>query len=147
MPKSKTDPATWPKLSETLPRRDPGHCQECGSELRLTYWQECDDRDQGMPVFVILCQGCSDRIIEPHPRLYRDLAANTPMPGVMSICADCRERDGLRCTSAAAKINGGPGLKYEPEGSMVHLCRSPRRLSGWQYLMPGPVTKCSGKRP
>ena len=124
-------------------------CQQCRRSVGLTYWVECDDADEPTPVFVVLCKGCADKIIEPHPRLYREQALDTPMPGVMPICADCLSRKGLRCLSPVAMFNGGPdpGLLFEPKGSMVHICRSPRRLSGWHYLMPGPVTSCNGKAP
>jgi hypothetical protein len=135
----------WPKLSETLPRTEPGACQQCGAAERLTYWRECDDRDQKTGVFVVLCQPCADRVIEPHPRLYCETSDVTPMPGAMPICLDCGHRDGRVCLSPQARFNGGPGLQYQPEGQMVHLCRSPRRLSGWQYFASGPVEICSGK--
>jgi hypothetical protein len=139
--------STWPKLSEELPGRDPCECQRCRATVRLTYWQECDNRDQPTRVFVVLCKGCADEIIEPHSRLYRDIDVNTPMPGAMPICADCRSRNGMTCLSPVAMFNGGPepGLQFEPKGQMVHVCRSPRREGGWQYFAEGPVTKCSGK--
>jgi hypothetical protein len=140
----KLAPKPWPKLSETLSGRTPGHCQRCNIIHDLTYWQECDDDDQPTRVFVVLCKFCAD-MIEPHPRLYREQSQFTPLPGAMPICADCQSRKGMDCTSPVAGFNGWPGLKYEPEGSMVHLCRSPRRLSSWQYIAPGPVEKCSGK--
>jgi hypothetical protein len=101
--------------------------------------------DQPLRVFVVLCKRCADRIIEPHPRLYREQLPHTPMPGAMPICVDCPCRAALDCKSPVAKFNGGSGLEYEPKGQMVHLCRSPRSKSGWQYLSDGPVTKCSGK--
>jgi hypothetical protein len=135
----------WGKLSETLPGFTPGQCQLCGHKLPLIYWQECDEDDQPTRVFVPLCQECSDRLIEPHPRLYRETSPNTPMPGAMPICLGCIHSNNLQCQSPVAKFNGGPGLEYEPKGQMVHLCRSPRRLSGWHYMAEGPVTKCSGK--
>ena len=94
---------------------------------------------------VVLCKPCADRIIEPHPRLYREMQANHPMPGAMLICEDCPSRAGMQCTSPVAAFNGGRGLEYEPKGQMIHVCRSPRRQSGWVYLSDGPVTKCSGK--
>lgn len=141
-----TKPSEWPKLSEDLPSKEPGECQRCRATVPpLTYWQECDENDVAERVFVVLCAPCAKQIIEPHPRLYRELSPNTPMPGAMPICRDCSRRNGMGCFSPLAKFNGGPGLTYEPEGQMVHLCRSPRSKSGWQYLAPCPVTACSGK--
>ena len=135
----------WPKLSETLPGRSPDRCQRCDAVGTLTRWNECDEDDNPAASFVVLCQPCADAIIDPHPRLYKWMTPNTPAPGAMAICLDCPSRDGLRCTSPVAGFNGGPGLKYEPEGGMVHVCRSPRSQSGWHYMASGPVTKCSGK--
>lgn len=142
----------WPKLSETLPGQMPGRCQQCDAGPQaeaepLTYWQECDDDDRGTRVFIVLCQPCADRIIEPHPRLYRQQSDVMPMPGAMPVCLDCRYRERMDCVSPTAKFNGGPGLKYEPEGNYIHLCRSPRSKSGWKYWAPGPVETCSGKEP
>ena len=141
------------KLSESLPVKQVDQCGQCGLaahgggklKQNLTYWQECDDDDQPTRTFIVLCQACADKLIERHPRLYRETTAVTPMPGVMSVCADCVHRIGLACACPLAKFNGGPGLKYQPEGSMIHVCRSPRRLSGWIYSAPAPVTHCSGK--
>lgn len=135
----------WPKLSEDLPHKEPDGCGRCRLSVGLIYWQECDEDDTPTRVFVILCRACSDAIIEPHPRLYREMHAFTPMPGAMGVCLDCRRRNGLACHSPQAQFNGGSGLAYKPEGQMVHLCRSPRNKSGWQYMAPGPVTECSGK--
>ncbi len=141
----------WPRLSETLRGRVPGACQECGRTeahappAKLTYWRECDDSDRETHRFIVLCRSCADRIIEPHPRLYREQPRDTPMPGVMEICNDCKHRAGLACESPTARFNGGPGLAFEPPGQWVHLCRSPRSKSGWYWLTGGPVTGCSGK--
>jgi len=135
----------WPKLSETLPHSTPGQCQRCESSSELTYWQECDENDRPEIVFVVLCKACADAIIEPHPRLYKEQLASSILPGAMPICIDCKARDGMACRSPIAKFNGGDGLKFEPEGQMVHLCRSPRSKSGWHYLSAGPVEKCNGK--
>lgn len=146
MPKKpKLPPKPWPRLSETLADTGPGCCQACGSTVGVSRWNECDEDDQPEPVAVTLCGACSDRLIEDHPRLYRQLLDDEPMPGSMPICADCPARKGVRCTSPVAGFNGGPGLDYEPKPYSVHLCRSPRRLSGWKWLFPGPVKSCSGK--
>lgn len=135
----------WPKLSQSLEYRNHGRCQRCNVTEPLTYWMECDEQDQPTPVFIVLCKKCADAIIEPHPRLYREQEALGFMPGVMAICKDCPARAGMVCVSPVAKFNGGPGLKFEPLGNMVHVCRSPRSKSGWIYMLPGSVTKCSGK--
>lgn len=136
----------WPKLSETLERHTPGECQNCGAADPLTFWHECDEADRPTPQAVILCRPCADAIIEPHPRLYRETSTVTPLPGAMAICGDCRHRERLSCRSPVAQFNGGPGLEYEPKGNFVHVCRSPRRLSGWIYIASGPVKRCTGKK-
>ena len=142
--------SSWPKLSETLPHHTPGKCQSCNMGdsspvFEAVYWQECDDQDQKTRQFIMLCQDCSDEIIEPHPRLYHEVSDVTPMPGAMPICLDCIHRDKMLCQCPKAQFMGGPGLEYEPKGSMAHVCRSPRSKSGWVYMAPGPVTACSGK--
>lgn len=136
----------WPKLSETLPfERRPDRCQGCGvGGDALKSWRECDEADLKTPVIVVLCRRCSDAIIEPHPRLYWEVLKGEPLPGAMPVCSDCPHRDGLDCKCPLARFNGGPGLAYEPMPSRVHLCRSPRKLSGWFWLGP-PVERCSGK--
>lgn len=140
----------WPKLSETLPDQDPGHCGNCTympiAGERLTYWQECDDKDQTTLAYVVLCQACADRIIEPHPRLYRQLPANEIMPGAMAFCGDCVHRDGLACKCPAAKANGGEGIELKHSGQRAHICRSPRHISGWTWY-GGEVVSCSGREP
>lgn len=136
---------SWPKLSETLPYRRPGECQQCTSITQLTYWRECDESDRETPATIVLCKRCADQIIEPHPRLYVEQSLVQPLPGAMVVCATCRARSEMTCKSPLATFNGGPGLEYEPKGSMVHICRSPRSHSGWIYSAPGPVYQCSGK--
>ncbi len=66
----------WPKLSETLTEpRDIGRCQSCGNyeqadmDRLVSRWLEYDEDDCTTPVFVQLCVKCSDKLIEPHPRL------------------------------------------------------------------------------
>lgn len=90
--------------------RHPEKCQHCGDHRNLTRWQEHDHNDRPEHRVIVLCKACSDRMIEPHPRLYRPLNVNDPWPGCMEICIDCRLRDGVRCTSPAAKCNGGDGV-------------------------------------
>lgn len=101
----------WPRLSQTLPHLHPLKCAECGRPERdrlLTLWQECDEQDRPENRYVLLCKPCGDRIVGPHVRLYRSIDRNSPAPGAMEICADCRFRDGLWC--ARAKCNGGEGV-------------------------------------
>jgi len=112
---------TMPRLSATLsPLRWPRACQRCAATEGLTFWQEHDDQDRRELVFVILCQRCADRLIESHPRLYRELGRNEPAPGVMVICEACRHRVGV-CQSPRAAANGGPGLHFPAADSSVHL--------------------------
>lgn len=101
----------WPRLSKTLPHLHPLKCGECGCLERdrlLTLWQECDEQDKPEIRYVLLCEPCGKRIVGPHVRLYRSIDRNSPAPGAMEICTDCRFRDGLWC--AQAKSNGGDGV-------------------------------------
>jgi hypothetical protein len=138
-------PKNWPKLSETLPLQvGPDRCHQCGDTGEIARWLEHDECDQPVAVIICLCRKCSERIIEPHPRLYRELDPSEPFPGAMGVCLDCPARDGVVCCSPLAQINGGPGLVYEPMPSRAHVCRSPRSKSGWMWF-GGQPTKCSGK--
>jgi hypothetical protein len=141
-----------PGLSETLTGpRLPWRCQGCGvthaKENPLGRWLESDawDRPQTPPVVVVLCQACSAREIEPHPRLYTQLDQHEPLPGCMSVCFYCVHRHGVTCRSLVAKQNGGPGLAYGwkdgAKPTVAFLCgRGCRRLTMW----PGRVETCSG---
>jgi hypothetical protein len=101
----------WPKLSETLkPAVDMMSCQNCGKECDIERWEECDSADQPTKVVIVICDECSDAIIEKHPRLYRRLHCYEPMPGSMACCLNCMERKGLTCSHPALKRNGGDGL-------------------------------------
>jgi hypothetical protein len=107
----------FPRLSETNPKH-PLICQECkqqslpGETTELIIWQECDDRDKPEQIYIVLCVRCSNRIIKPHPRLYRQTDKWGPVPGAMACCASCRLRAGgtLICSSKLLKRFGGPGL-------------------------------------
>lgn len=138
----------WPKLSVDLPFPRTMHsCQACGAEqVALKRWLEHDDDDKPRAVVVVLCTPCSAQLIEPHPRLYRELTGNEPVPGVMGICADCIHRDGPSCTSPLAMFNGGaaPGLNIEtPPPIHGHFCG--RRSGGWRTIWTGAPTACSGR--
>lgn len=154
----------WPRLSETLPHREPGRCNACGVEGNdmlvggnlsatpsLTTWQECDRDDRPEARYVLLCRPCGERLIDPHPRLYRALPRFTPAPGAMPICGDCAHRDGCRCASPSARYNGGEGiLIHGPAPSTVHVLRADekgRRCGSWEQWYPGPSTRCTGKEP
>lgn len=139
---------TWPKLSKQLDGpRHPGRCQGCGTEgPGLSRWREHDANDSPTPVVVVLCKRCEDERIEKHPRLYARLSENEPAPGSMGLCADCRHRDGTACAHPDLKANGGPGLMLTiPQPTRVHVCRSPRRLSGWLTIWPHEPRACAGR--
>jgi hypothetical protein len=154
------DESGWPKLSETLEGpRAPNACQSCGrsttSKLRvdasrLSRWLEHDVRDRvpGRPVVVVLCAGCAELLVESHPRLYRELENGEPFPGCMGICIDCKLRVGVACSSPVAELNGGPGLKFtwDTPPTHAHICRSPRRLSGFVTMYSSPVRTCSERK-
>lgn len=141
----------WPRLSVTLtqPRR-PDACQSCGrAHPDLRAWRECDDRDQPQNVFVVLCAECSHQIIKPHPRLYDEVPANKPIPGLMPhLCTDCVHRKDLACMHPDLKANGGPGLMIvapEPTRGFMDGTRGGKRV-GWMFEhWPRPAIDCKGK--
>ena len=154
----------WPRLSTQLDGpRDPCHCQSCGiagslepptdamglvnGSASLVAWQEHDGNDQPMPIYVVLCRPCGDRIISPHPRLYRACQAWEPTPGVMGLCVGCQHRDGTRCACPDARPNGGEGIVIAfPEPTRVHVLRLGKGArSGWELWYPGPPRGCTGK--
>lgn len=137
-----------PGLSETLSwERRPDRCQSCGEKDNLRTWNEHDawDQLQHPAVLVVLCARCSDRLIEPHARLYTQVDRLMPVPGAMALCVDCRHRNGLRCTSQLLKANGGPGLEISfPKPALVHLNYGGGR-GEWKNLYSSPPTKCAGR--
>jgi hypothetical protein len=161
-----------PRLTETLaPLAWPRRCQACGAELsrpvpRLgpaagkaragsrspaTVWQEHDDADRPELRYIVLCGACADRLIEPHPRLYRRLGRNEPAPGVMQICEGCRHRQGGRCVSPRARAHGGPGLAWPAADVQVHIQRAGpggRGRSGeWIREWHEEPETCEGREP
>jgi hypothetical protein len=134
-----------PGLSQTLhffPH--PEECQSCGSAGELTRWRECDEWDKPTMVVVVLCQKCSRKLIEPHPRLYHQLQEAEPFPGSMQICLDCPMRDGISCKSPLAKHNGGPGMLIDgARGFAGFFCGGPN--AGYRRLYSSPPTSCAGK--
>lgn len=158
----------WPRLTESLAppmfAADPWHCQSCGVMGAidqsnepplyagpldpLSAWQEHDEDDQPEARAVVLCEPCADRIIEPHPRLYRRLERYEPLAGLMAICAECIFRAGTRCTSPQARINGGGGIEIiHPKPSHTHICGRGRKGPCCQTitLYHGPAVACSGR--
>lgn len=141
----------WPKLSEDLTGpRDTEHCQSCGVlgaiDDTLHVWSECDDADKPTRVYVVLCYGCSNRIVEPHKRLYVEQPRFIPLPGAMKLCAGCKHLESLACKSPLATFNGGPGLEViHPKPTVVHLLCSPRWKSGWKKIYKGPPVSCAGR--
>lgn len=145
----------WPQLSKTLRfERHPDGCQNCGNgpatHTELHRWQECDGQDRKTPIVVVLCKRCSDRLIEPHPRLYHRLEPNAPLPGTMALCVKCRHRDGLGCRHPKLKANGGPGLNIAitPPSRGFWDGADPktgRRTGGMFEHWPSPATACEGR--
>ena len=134
---------SWPRLSETLSfDRELDTCQACGRwEVVLSVWQEHDDNDQPEQVYLVLCDACSDGIIDPHPRLYRRLARFEPAPGAMACCVGCQHLSELRCTNPAMQFNGGTGVPIKAKiASRGFVCSRGRGGSGCQ-----PVTTYSGE--
>ena len=81
-------------------------------------WQEHDSRDKPEPIAVMLCMVCSERLIEPHPRMYNRIPRRAPFPGIMDLCIDCRFRVGVTCTHPDRVSNGGQGLQIDAAPSM-----------------------------
>lgn len=137
-----------PGLSATLTgERRPDVCQSCGKRDDLRTWSECDEWDapQVPAVFVVLCERCSRRMIDTHPRLYLRIDRLEPRPGVMALCIGCRYRQALRCTHSSLRANGGPGLEIHfPKPEVVHLNYGGGR-GEWKNLYPGPPTYCVGR--
>lgn len=113
------------RLTDFPGERHPLICQQCGGctggdpsgdgkarivRTGLDRWQECDHNDKPEHRLIVLCRKCSERMIEPHPRLYHRLHENDPWPGCMEICVTCKFRDGIKCSHPDAKINGGNGV-------------------------------------
>ena len=112
------------RLTDLPGERHPEICQQCGGVVfgdpsgdgktrilvTLDRWQECDHNDRPENRLIVLCNVCSKRMIEPHPRLYHRLSPNHPWPGCMAICVRCRWRDGVTCKHPSAKVNGGSGV-------------------------------------
>lgn len=140
-----------PKLSETLPpATELYRCQQCGGVVELARWMECDDADQPSHVLIVLCQSCSDKILQPHPRLYQQLHRWRPWTGAMAICVACQLRDGLRCKHPSARQNGGAGLKLTfPQPGIAFIDESDPKTGkhrGRQEIYwAGPVTDCAGR--
>lgn len=132
----------WPRLSTDLKHpRDPAICQSCGGEATQT-WAECDDDDAPEFIFIRLCKPCSDRIIEPHPRLYSLVARGAPAPGAMTCCTDCRHRLGLDCKNPDMKFNGGTGVAIGV--NQVGFACSRGKGGGCRPLFDGDPT-CHGR--
>lgn len=146
------------RLSQELSgRRDLDHCQSCGragsvadpeGKPSLWLWQEHDDADRPEGIVVVLCDRCSNRIIEPHPRLYRKLGHYEPFPGALPICTGCVHQDDFRCTHPRAKLNGGEGVYLtfpRPIMAFVDGTRGGRRTGWRENWYTGPVTACDAR--
>lgn len=139
----------WPKLSQDLDGPlGPLQCQSCGWDCDLVRWVECDDADQPTAAVVVLCHPCSDRLIEPHPRLYAPLDAYAPHPGSMTLCIDCSHRQGVSCRHPDLRANGGAGLHVrfpQPTPVFVDGTKGGKR-HGWVHtLYHGPPISCAGQ--
>lgn len=127
----------WPRLTETLPLKEVDRCNQCGSKEGLAVWQEHNQFDKPQTLYVVLCPACSDRIIDPHLRLYRRCTGNEPTPGAMAQCIDCRFGEGTRCLSPKLRINNrdGEGISFKGPDSTVHMsCRDKhgKRYGVWE---------------
>jgi hypothetical protein len=140
------------RLTDGPGERHPHVCQQCGGSnrpmagngllrLELSIWQEHDHNDRPEPRYLVLCNVCSKRMIEPHPRLYSRVETNKPIAGLMDLCVGCRLRDGIGCTSPRAKANGGVGVAVKitpPINAMV----DGRNYRGPAQMWPKPAESC-----
>lgn len=139
-----------PRLSTSRiigPFRSRKICQRCSRPgPRVTAWVEHDHNDKPEPIYVFLCEGCSNELIEPHIRLYREARQNEPLPGIMDICEHCPHRKGSRCESPLAQFNGGPGLDYKLDSDSVSTAFiDGPKFRGRIAIFHKPVSYCSGK--
>lgn len=148
-------PRPWPRLSETLScERRPDECQCCGANYqarKLWLWLEHDENDRPTGTLVALCEACSRRLIEDHPRLYEKLPENKPVPGAMPhLCAGCEFRRGLMCSHPDLKSNGGEGLLIAVEpplrGFWDGQGKNGRRTGGVLEIWSRPATRCQGQK-
>lgn len=103
------------------------------------------------PIYFLLCAECAGAIIEPHPRLYRQLPPHAPAPGTMPICWNCRFRAGSGCQHAQSRARGGRGLRLDmpsPTWGHMRTRRDPETGSRSKtfVLYHGPVWGCDGKK-
>lgn len=153
---------SWPKLSvELTGPKAPNVCQACGAVetpiLPRTLgvgklhqrWREHDANDAPTRTIVILCPTCADRLIEKHPRLYSHIERMAPLPGCMTLCIDCPNRNGTGCTHPDLTANGGNGLTIiGPKATNVHVCRRGKGArSGWLDVYPWEPIACAGLDP
>lgn len=148
----------WPKLSEQLPHpRDLDTCQACGAlealldAETLETWEEHDEADRPAGVVVRLCPPCSAKIVEPHPRLYRQVDRWEPLPGVMELCRSCRHRRGVSCAHPDLLRNGGTGLRIvfpRPTVGIACVARPGGGRGSRRFTMyAGPPSECAGQEP
>lgn len=142
---------SWPKLSGTLkPAVDLSRCQNCNSNVFVSRWREHDDKDISTQTIVLLCKNCSDKLIEPHPRLYSRMDKDEPLPGSMPICIGCKWHEIVRCKNPKSFVNGGAGLTLTfptPACAFVDG-RDPKtgkRFGRRVITYIGPVSACEGR--
>jgi hypothetical protein len=83
-----------PFICQIVRRRGPNRHRRRGrlpepEEAGFIRWQEHDQQDRPQPIYLVLCKECSDRLIEPHERLYRPLDKWAPALGAMRFCLHC----------------------------------------------------------
>lgn len=158
------------RLTSIPGERHPNKCQRCGAaagdperqtemELggkpkkkpkprTLARFIEHDHHDKPENRLLVLCSYCAAEIVEPAPRLYRELSPNNPWPGCMALCLDCRHRDGVSCKHPAAKANGGPGVMLrigKPISAMMDGVRGGKRTGWMEVLYLQPASHCREK--
>jgi len=149
--------ADTPRLTDLPGDKNPFICQGCGGSNRkgagnglmresLNRWQECDHRDRPEYKIVVLCNKCTASLIKPHPRLYHEIEVNSPWPGCMEICVECRLRDGVTCTAPEAKVNGGAGVVLVYPEPPVRGFIDGKKTRGIFERYKSPATGCRQKK-
>jgi hypothetical protein len=139
---------------DLLYERRPDVCQSCGlgqEDTGLIVWQEMDanDRPQTPMRLLVLCEACSEELIEPHARLYEQVAHNAPVPGAMLLCVDCLHRRGLDCGSHLLRANGGAGMEITCARPYTYFVDG-RRSNGRRWgktvkVYASPPSRCAGR--
>lgn len=130
----------------------PYFCSWCGvwkTHSELGRWRYLSRVGEETPVN--LCGDCNaDLQSDERSSQLSPLVDQEPFPGLDVLCGPCVHRRGLRCKSPLARLNGGPGIRFEGmvQTVAVLLIRDhdnggfrQERHEEWT-----PATSCDGRR-